>query len=158
MWNGTVISIHIAPTVGAPMVSCNSIRAVAGQGLEGDRYFLGEGFYSWFGGPLREVSLIEVEVLERLAFDHHLDLALGETRRNIITKGVPLGHLVGRIFRIGQVLMRGVEICEPCKHHVDVTGKNQLLSTLIHRGGLHAQILTDGEIHTNDPVLPEGAE
>ena len=158
MWNGIVISIHIAPTVGAPMVARDSIRAAAGQGLEGDRYFLGEGFYSWFGGPLREVSLIEAEVLERLASDYHLELAPGETRRNIITQGVPLGHLVGRTFRIGQVLMRGVEICEPCKHLVDLTGKNQLLSALIHRGGLHAQILTDGEIHTNDPVLPEGDE
>jgi MOSC domain-containing protein YiiM len=113
MWKGIVISIHIAPTVGAPMVSRNSIRAVAGLGLESDRYFLGEGYYSWFGGPLREVSLIESEILERLSYDHHLELAPGETRRDIITQGVPLGHLVGRTFLIGQVLMRGVEICEP---------------------------------------------
>ena len=54
--------------------------------------------------------------------------------------------------------MRGVEICEPCKHLDDVTGTNQLLSALIHRGGLHAQILTDGEIRTNDRVQPEGDE
>jgi MOSC domain-containing protein YiiM len=158
MWNGIVISVHIAPTVGAPMVSLDSIRAVAGHGLEGDRYFLGEGFYSWFGGPLREVSLIEAEVLERLASDHLLELAPGETRRNIITRGVRLGHLVGRTFRVGQVLMRGIEICEPCKHLVDVTGTNQLLTALIHRGRLHAQILTDSEIHTNDLVQPEGDE
>ena len=140
------------------MVTRNSIRAIAGHGLEGERYFFGERFYSSFGGPLREDSLIESEVLERLAHDHYLELASGETRRNIITQGVPLGHLVGRTFRIGQVLMRGVEICEPCKHLVDVTGKNQLLSALIHRGGLHAQISTDGEIHTNDPVQPERDE
>jgi MOSC domain-containing protein YiiM len=158
MWKGIALSIHIAPTVGASMVLRNSIRAVAGKGLEGDRYFLGEGFYSWFGGPLREVSLIEAEVLERLAYDHHLEIAPGETRRNIITQAVPLGHLVGRSFRVGQVLMRGVEICEPCTHLIDVTGKSPLLSALIHRGGLHAQILTDGEIYTNDPVQPERDE
>ena len=156
MWKGIVLSIHISPVVGAPMVERDSIRAVAGKGLEGDRYFLGGGFYSRFGGPLREVSLIEAEVLERLAYDHHLELASGETRRNIITQGVPLGHLIGRTFCVGRVLMRGVEICEPCKHLVDVTGKAPLLSALIHRGGLHAQILTDGEIHRNDLVQPEG--
>lgn len=158
MWKGTVLSLHTAPTVGAPMVSHNAIQAVAGKGLEGDRYFLGEGFYSWFTGPLREVSLIEAEVLERLAHDHHIELIPGETRRNIVTRGVPLGHLIGQTFRVGQVLMRGVEICEPCKHLVDVTGKQPLLSALIHRGGLHAQIVTDGILHIGDIVEPDENE
>lgn len=158
MWKGTVLSIHTAPTAGASMVAQQSIRAITGKGLEGDRYFLGEGFYSWFRSPLREISLIEAEVLERLALDHHIELVPGETRRNIVTQGVPLGHLVGQNFRVGQVLMRGVEICEPCKHLVDVTGKQPLLSALIHRGGLHAQILTDGMLHVNDLVQPNGNE
>ena len=86
MWQGTVLSIHTASTAGASMVAHQSVRAIAGKGLEGDRYFLGEGFYSWFRGPLREISLIEAEVLERLAHDHHLELVPGETRRNIITQ------------------------------------------------------------------------
>jgi len=154
MWKGTVHSIHIASAAGDPMIPVNQIRAIAGKGLEGDRYWKGEGFYSWFEGPLREVSLIEAEVLERLAHDHHIVLAPGEPRRNIVTQGVPLGHLIGRTFRVGTVLMRGVEICEPCKHLVDVTGKKTLLSALIHRGGLHAQILSDGMIQINDLIEP----
>ncbi|GHO62988.1 hypothetical protein KSC_018800 [Ktedonobacter sp. SOSP1-52] len=154
MWKGIVVSVHIASTVGAPMQLVQSVRVVAGKGLEGDRYFKGEGFYSWFSGPLREVSLIEAEVLERLAHDHHLVLEPGETRRNIVTRGVPLGHLIGRTFRVGSVLLRGVEICEPCQHLVEVTGKKPLLSSLIHRGGLHAQIMTDGVIQVGDVIEP----
>lgn len=155
MWQGTVVSIHIASAAGSSMLPVHSIRALAGKGLEGDRYFKGEGFYSWFQGSLRELSLIEAEVLERLEHDHHLVLEPGETRRNIVTQGVPLGHLVGRTFRLGQVLLRGVEICEPCQHLVEVTGKKPLLSSLIHRGGLHAQIMTDGMIAIGDVIKPE---
>jgi MOSC domain-containing protein YiiM len=154
MWRGTVISIHIASTVGAPMQPLPYVRAVAGKGLEGDRYFKEEGFYSWFRGPLRELSLIEAEVLERLALDHHLVLQPGETRRNIVTQGVPLGHLIGRAFRVGSVVLQGVELSEPCVHLVELTGKQPLLSSLIHRGGLHAQIVTDGVIHLHDPIEP----
>jgi MOSC domain-containing protein YiiM len=136
------------------MRSFRQVQAVAGKGLEGDRYFKDEGFYSWFTGPLREVSLIEAEVLERLAADHKVIVEPGVTRRNIVTEGVPLGHLVGRAFRIGDVLMRGVEICEPCKHLVDVTGNKRLLAPLVHHGGLHAQILSDGLIRVGDVVVP----
>jgi MOSC domain-containing protein YiiM len=154
MWTGTVISIHIASTAGAPMQLVQSARAVAGKGLEGDRYFKEEGFYSWFRGPLREISLIEAEVLELLEHDHHLVVEPGETRRNIVTQGVPLGHLIGRTFRVGSVLLRGAEISEPCQHLVEITGKQPLLSSLIHRGGLHAQIMTDGIIQIHDVIEP----
>lgn len=157
MWQGIVVSIHIASVAGSPMLPVHSIRAIAGKGLEGDRYFKEEGFYSSFRGPLREVSLIESEVLERLEHDHHLVLEPGETRRNIVTQGVPLGHLIGRIFCLGPVLLRGVEICEPCQHLVEVTGKKPLLPSLLHRGGLHAQIVTDGIIATGDVIKPEEA-
>jgi MOSC domain-containing protein YiiM len=154
MWQGTVVSLHIARAAGSPMLPVHSIRALAGKGLEGDRYFKGDGFYSGFRGPLREVSLIEAEVLERLEHDHHLVLEPGETRRNIVTQGVPLGHLIGRTFRLGTALLHGVEICEPCQHLVEVTGKKSLLSSLLHRGGLHAQIITDGIITIGDVIEP----
>lgn len=155
MWRGSVVSIWLAEGAGAPMRQVPLARAVAGRGLEGDRYFAGTGFYSWFTGPLREISLIEEEVLEALRRDHTLDLPAGAHRRNLVTRGVPLGHLVGRQFAVGGVRLRGVEISEPCKHLVDVTGISGVLSPLIHRGGLHAQILTDGEIAAGDPIAEE---
>jgi MOSC domain-containing protein YiiM len=86
--------------------------------------------------------LIEEEIIQALWRDHGLVLAPGVTRRNILSRGVPLNHLIGREFRVGEATLRGVELCEPCKHLVGVTGMKSLLPTLVHRGGLHAQILS----------------
>ncbi|MDQ4042941.1 MAG: MOSC domain-containing protein [Actinomycetota bacterium] len=154
MWKGTVISVHIAHAAGEPMIELDPARAVAGRGLEGDRYYEGEGFYSDHPGPIREVSLIEEETIQALRCDHNLVFAPGITRRNILTRGVPPNHLVGREFRVGEATLRGVELCEPCKHLVDVTGMESLLPTLVHRGGLHAQILSGGLIRAGDAIEP----
>jgi MOSC domain-containing protein YiiM len=148
---GTVVSIHVTRRAGEPMIYLDQARAVAGRGLEGDRYHEGTGFYSDYPGPIREVSQIEEETMEALRRDHNLVLAPGLTRRNITTRGVPLNHLVGREFRGGATL-RGVELCEPCQHVVDVTGMRSLLPTLIHRGGLHAQVLGEGLIRPGDMI------
>jgi MOSC domain-containing protein YiiM len=157
---GRVVSIHITPEASAPIVSVPEARAVAGRGLEGDRYFLGTGFYSprpSHGG--REVTLIETETLEALfdgvvsAAGNTLGIKLdpGQSRRNIATVGVPLNHLVGRRFRVGAVLMRGTRLCEPCKHLEELT-RPGVMGGLIHRGGLRAQILADGLIRVGDPI------
>lgn len=156
MWSGIVKALHIAQEQGQPMLAQDRVNAVAGRGLEGDRYFFGRGFYSYHLGPIRDVSLIEEETLEALLRDHHLDLAPGVTRRNITTRGVPLNHLVGREFRVGQTVLRGVKLCEPCAHVVDVTTIASLLPTLIHRGGLHAEIVSGGLIRVGDVVEPAG--
>jgi MOSC domain-containing protein YiiM len=156
MWEGAVVSIHIAREAGGPMIAIDPALAVAGRGLEGDRYHDGAGFYSDHPGPIREVSLIEEETIEALRRDHNLALAPGVTRRNILARGVPLNHLVGREFRVGGATMQGVELCEPCKHLVEVSGIKSLLPTLIHRGGLHAQILSGGMIRAGDVVEEAG--
>ncbi len=151
------MSIHIAPEASAPMVSVPEARAVAGRGLEGDRYFLGTGFYSprpSHGG--REVTLIETEALfdgivSAAGTTLGIKLDPGQSRRNIATVGVPLNHLVGRRFRVGAVLMRGTRLCEPCKHLEELT-RPGVMGGLIHRGGLRAQILADGLIRVGDPI------
>lgn len=151
-WRGVVLDIHTAPIGGAPMIAADEINAVAGRGIVGDRYYQETGFYSWFTGPIRHISLIEWEVLEALREFHNLPLEPGITRRNIVTRGVPLGHLLNRAFRVGEATLRGVEICEPCKHLVDLTGNRSLLSALIHRGGLHAEIVGSGTIRPGDTI------
>lgn len=151
-WRGAVVSIHVTDAAGEPMRTVGEVRAVAGSGLEGDRYHEGKGFYSYHSGPEREVTFIEEETIETLRRDHNLELAPGETRRNVVTRGTPLNHLVGREFRVGEAVLRGVELCEPCEHLVNVTGKRSLLPNLIHRGGLHAQVLASGEIRTGDEI------
>jgi MOSC domain-containing protein YiiM len=162
MWEGSVVSIHISPEGSAAMQSILEVRAVLGCGLEGDRYFTGTGTWSKtpsHGG--REVTLIECEAIEALAGDVNADggrlginLAAADTRRNIATSGVPLNHLVGREFQVGPVVMRGTRLCEPCKHLQDLT-RPGVLSALIHRGGLRAQILSTGVIRIGDVVRPK---
>ena len=163
MWEGSVVSIHIAPEASAPMLSITEVRALPGRGLEGDRYFAGTGFYSRtpsYGG--REVTLIELEAVEALfggvlnasGERFGIKLAAADTRRNIVTSGVALNHLIDCEFRVGAVLMRGTRLCEPCKHLDDLT-QHGVMSGLIHRGGLRAQILSEGVIRGGDAVCPK---
>src|SRR5437867_195223 len=152
-WHGEVVSIHIAPKAEDPMRSVQTVRAIAGKGLEGDRYFKASGTYSDRPGPAREITLIESEAIEAMARDNELVISPGEARRNVITRGVPLNHLVGREFVVGGVRLRGIRLCEPCSHLEGLTRRG-VLAGLIHRGGLRAQILVGGEIRVGDPIAP----
>src|SRR5690242_15769996 len=89
-WQGVVVSIHVAPEARAPLVAVEAVRAVPGKGLEGDRYFAQVGTYSKMKGTGREVTLIEDEALEALFDEAGLELAPGASRRNVVTRGVPL--------------------------------------------------------------------
>jgi len=162
MWQGHVVSLHIAPEASAQMETVIEVRAVPGRGLEGDRYFKGNGFYSRRPSPGgREVTLIEVESVAALdggienASGDTLGIKLGPalTRRNIATSGVPLNHLVDQEFWVGAVRMRGTRLCEPCKHLDELTQPG-VMGGLVHRGGLRAQILTEGVIRPGDIIRP----
>ncbi len=150
MWNGTVESIHIASAAQGRMQALDRVVAIPGAGLEGDRYALRLGtFYK--PEPDYELTLIEAEAIEALRRDYEVELPAGEARRNIVTRNVPLNHLVGREFAIGDVRIRGIRLCEPCDHLQKVAGKS-VLKGLLHRGGLRAQILTPGTIRVGDAV------
>jgi MOSC domain-containing protein YiiM len=150
MSNGTVESIHIAPAAEGPMQAVDQVVAGPGAGLDGDRYALKVGtFYK--PAPDYELTLIEAEAIEALRRDYQVELAAGDARRNIVTRNVALNHLVGREFAIGDVRIRGIRLCEPCDHLQKVTGKS-VIKGLLHRGGLRAQILTQGTIRVGDSV------
>ena len=155
-WHGEVVSIHIAPKAEDPMNSVRAVRAIVGKGLEGDRYFKASGTYSDRPGPAREITLIESEAIEGMARDNDLAISAGDARRNVVTRGAPLNHLVGREFAVGGVRLRGIRLCEPCSHLEGLTRRG-VLAGLIHRGGLRAQILVGGEIHVGDPIAPVDA-
>ncbi len=152
---GRVVSIHITGEAAGAMRSVEAVRAVAGQGLEGDRYFLKTGTYSPKHGPDREVTLIEIEAIEALERDYGVQLSPGDARRNIVTREVPLNHLVGKEFRVGEAVLRGIRLCEPCQHLVRLTGQEKVLPGLVHRGGLRAQIVKGGMIRVGDMVFQE---
>jgi MOSC domain-containing protein YiiM len=153
VFQGEVVSIHIAPEEGAPTVAVDEIRAVAGKGLEGDRYHKLAGTFSRKEGPQREVTLIEVEALEAMAQDYDIRFELGESRRNIVTRDVPLNHLLGKEFSVGEAVFRGIKLCDPCGYLERMTQKG-VRKGLANRGGLNAQIVADGVIRPGDPVYP----
>jgi MOSC domain-containing protein YiiM len=148
---GKVISIQITPEGAAALASVEKVNAVAGLGLEGDRYFLRKGTYSNKHKPSREATFIESEALEALSRDYGLELSALESRRNIATRGVALNHLVGRTFRVGGALFKGLELCEPCGHLEQLTGR-QVKAGLVHRGGLRSEIIETGMVRVGDYI------
>jgi MOSC domain-containing protein YiiM len=147
---GTVESIYIASVAEGTPEPVGEVVALPGAGLEGDRYALKVGtFYK--PEPDYELTLIEAEAIDAVRRDYQVELDAGDARRNIVTRNVPLNHLVGKEFCIGPVRIRGIRLCEPCDHLQKLTGK-PLIKSLLHRGGLRAQILTQGKIRVGDKI------
>ncbi len=150
MFEGTIIAVNISPVAEAPMKSVEEARAVPGKGLEGDRYFFRQGtFYK--PQPDRELTLIESEAIEAMKREFDVDYGVSDSRRNLVTRGVPLNHLVGKEFWIGEVKARGLRLCEPCSH-LQKLSHEKVLPGLVHRGGLRAQILSEGTIRVGEIV------
>ena len=133
-----VEEINIGPT--EALAPVESVTAVAGKGLVGDRH------YTDNPGPGNALTLIEAEVLEDVG------LTGAQSRRQVVVRGVRLGDLIGKRFRVGDVECLGVEICEPCRHLQELT-RPGIIKDLIHRGGLNADILSGGMITVGDEVL-----
>ena len=148
-----VVSLHIAAHAAAPMQSVATVTAVAGRGLEGDRYCEQTGTYSNLPGTGREVTLIESEAIAALAREYDIHLPPGLARRNIVTRGIALNHLVGKSFIIGAAVLRGMRLCEPCLHMERLAARGAAHG-LIHRGGLRAAIVSGGEIRVGENIFP----
>jgi len=144
---GRVEAIAIADRAEAPMQEMTTARALPGRGLDGDRYAKGVGTFTPRSGRGvgYDLTLIEAEVLDELTLADGQRLGYAEARRNIVTRGLDLNDLVGQRFRIGDVECVGRRLCEPCAHLERLTHKG-VLRNLIHRGGLRADILTEGSI------------
>ena len=136
------------------MEARGEVKATPGRGIEGDRYFEGTGTWSNHPGEGREITLVEMEAFEGLARERNIALKPGETRRNLVTLGVPLNHLVGKEFQVGDVRLVGIRLCEPCHYLEEMTTKG-VVAGLIHRGGLRANVLTSGIIRVGDSVTTE---
>ena len=125
------------------LMPVESVAALAGRGLRGDRHFCADG-----AKPGQALTLIEAEALEDAG------LTGAQSRRQVVVRGVRLNDLAGRRFRVGDVECAGVELCEPCRHLQQLT-RPGIIKDLIHRGGLNADILTDGQIRVGDRVSTE---
>jgi MOSC domain-containing protein YiiM len=138
----SVESIHLGAPRTPELSPVDSVRAVAGKGLEGDRHFHPEG------APAGQaLTLVEAEAVEDVG------LPPGATRRQLTVRGVRLNDLVGRRFRVGEVECYGVELCEPCRHLESMT-RPGIIKELAHRAGINADILNDGTISVGDELSP----
>lgn len=152
-WSGSLLHIFIAESGAAPMRELSEAQLIAGVGIAGDRYATGRGTYSHKPRADRQVTLLEIETLEALLRDHQIAFAPAETRRNLITREVPLNHLVGRHFQVGEVLLYGDRLNVPCLYLEQLTGK-PVFKPLMHRSGLNCQIIRGGAIRPFDRILP----
>jgi MOSC domain-containing protein YiiM len=144
---GRVEGIYISPEKGLLPEPVDSVRALAGRGLEGNRYFFDGDAPSGVA-----LTLIAAEAVEALEREHGISIEPRESRRNVVTRGIDVNELVGKRFRVGSVECHGVELCEPCSGLQAMT-KPGIIKGLAHRGGLNADILSDGEISVGDAVV-----
>jgi MOSC domain-containing protein YiiM len=135
-----VEAIHLGAERVAELRTVDSVRALAGKGLQGDRHFHPEG-----AAAGQALTLVEAEVVEDVG------LPPGATRRQLTVRGVRLNDLVGKRFRVGEVECYGVELCEPCAHLQSMT-RPGIIKELAHRAGINADIVTDGVIRVGDDV------
>ena len=141
--SGRVESIHVVAETAGPPEARERVSVVAGRGIEGDRKF----------DSNHDLTLVEAEALERLTEDTGIELGPGESRRQVMTRGVSLNELLGKRFRVGELECVGEELCEPCDHLQSLTQPG-VLRGLVHRGGLCAEVVSDGEIAVGDSVEP----
>lgn len=142
---GRVGAVFVAPAAEAAMVAVDAVRAVPGRGLEGDRYFDGAGTFSEKGSTGRDVTLVDAAALADAG------VAFEESRRNVVVEGVDLDALIGRAFFVGEVECLGRRRCEPCAHLQRLT-RPGVLRSLVHRGGLRADVVSGGVIRAGDTV------
>ena len=155
-WQGGIVGIFVAPESAAEMSALSEVRAYADRGLAGDRFL--RDSWNAVNRSDKAVSLIEDEVLQLAARELGLESIAEKTRRNLVTRGVPLIELLHREFTVGGVRMRGIRLFEPCGHLVKVSKLPGIFKALDHRSGLKAAILSDGVIRIGDKVaLQPGA-
>jgi len=150
---GVVEAIFIARTPAGAMEERREVNAVAGKGISGDRYGDAKGTFSKGDDRVdQQITLIEAEAIEAARRDYQLDYSPIDSRRNVLTRGIALNHLVGREFSVGSARCRGVKLAEPCGHMEKLCGKEGARKALIHRGGLRAEVIAGGAIKVGDAV------
>lgn len=145
---GSVVAVFTGPEEDGPVKQVSSVEAIAGRGIQGDRYFR-EGDAE--GDPTEEITLFESEAIIETNETTDLDVQPEDMRRNILTSGLSLVELIGKRLKIGDAVVEPMEDNPPCKHLVELAGKD-LLKPLIKKGGVRGRILTSGTIREGDTI------
>jgi hypothetical protein len=162
-----VVKIYTSPHQGQPMAAQKEITVIAGKGIRGDRYCLDSFAGSYDNRRIpnsqRAITLITLEGIEEgnkiLREMGGIPLGSEETRRNLVVSvGLhALNELIEQEFEVGDVRMRGVELCDPCVRPPSLLGREQdgpaFVKAFLHIGGIRAVPLTSGSIHEGDAIV-----
>ena len=149
---GSVVALFTVDCRAAPMKKVEQLHALAGRGIEDDRYFLGTGTYSKKPEPGRQVTLIKSEVLESLKDKFGITVKPDESRRNVLTQGIEINDLIGVEFFVGPVRLRAHRITQPCLYLEQLLDQPGLYNDLWDNGGISCEILSDGVIKEGDII------
>jgi MOSC domain-containing protein YiiM len=154
-FSGKLMAIAIAPEAKGTMERIPSVEVVVGEGLRGDRYGAGIGAAQFRGrrSPEKEVTLIAREAIEAANSEFNYSIKHLETRRNLLTESTPLNALVGKSFRVGQVVLKGLELCEPCGY-LERRTFTGIVAALKGRGGLRCTVIEGGTVRIGDMIEP----
>lgn len=146
--SGKIVKLLISKSIESSMQNVNQVVLEVGKGIFGDRYYNQEGTFSNKGKvePDRDVSLIEIEKIDELNEKYDLNVTAEDLRRNIVVSNCDLNSLVGKEFQIGDVVLKGIRLCEPCKYLADKLNEEKVLSQMVHKSGLRAEIIKGGSI------------
>jgi MOSC domain-containing protein YiiM len=152
--SGKIVELLISKDTQSDMLNVNQIILEVGKGIFGDRYYNQIGTYSNKGEiePDRDVTLIEIEKINALNNEHKLNISAKDLRRNIVISNCDLNSLVGKEFQIGEVILKGLRLCEPCKYLSDKLNEEKILSEMVHKAGLRAEIIKGGSIDLSSQV------
>lgn len=148
----SVAGLYIALDKSAPLTSLTSVEAITGEGLVGDRYYLGIGYYSGKPGWGAQVTLIQNEAIEAVNIGHHAQITAEMLRRNIVTKDVDILALIGKNFRCGNAILHGTKRFPPCQHLVDLCGMKEVLKYFAYGSGIGAEVIESGKISIEDRI------
>ena len=143
---GKVVKIGIANIKGNQIQKVNKVEALKGKGLQNDRKF------SENNQKERQVTLIEIENINHFNNISNTNIHPVDFRRNIITENVRLNELVGKEFFVGNIKLKGHDLCRPCKYLQDKLKQNNFVKEFLHTGGLRCEILTSGKINVGDII------
>ena len=149
---GKVVGLFTVDRRAEPMKRVKQFSALAGRGIEGDRYLLGTGTYSKKPEPGRQVTLIQSEILESLKDKFKITVKPEESRRNVLTEGIEINDLIGCEFFIGTVRLLAHRLTEPCKYLENLLEQPGLYKELWGNGGISCEILTGGVIKEGDII------
>jgi MOSC domain-containing protein YiiM len=150
---GVVEEIYVAPKGSATMQRVEEVNTIEGCGIEGDRYCEGTGYWTPYG-DVCEVTLIESEDLDYIQNELGISVKNGEHRRNIITRGIRLGDLRRKRFRVGETVLEYDRPRPPCRHVQDLSEPG-MTRALKGRGGICARVIQGGKIQAQDAIEVE---